>query len=101
MDYNDIYKKPEEIILKKTKGSCFGDDDNLVYGILTLTNFRIYLQIDDETKINEILLSDIANISIGGLNVLRCEIKNGIRVNFIVSNVIGWKILIQKAMKNV
>ena len=53
MDFDDIYKKPEEHIIKSTKGSCFGDKET-IDGTLILTNLRIYLQIDEEQKMNEI-----------------------------------------------
>lgn len=97
MDYNQLYQKPEEIILREGKASCFGIEDN-IDGTLILTNYRIYLQINEEYKINEILLSDIDNITLGGINVLRCELKNGQRTNFLVHNVLGWKRAIKKVL---
>lgn len=98
MDFDDIYKKPEEHIIKSTKGSCFGDKET-IDGTLILTNLRIYLQINEEQKMNEILISDIKNVSIGGINVLRCELNNNERYNFLVTNIFSWYKAIKKVIK--
>lgn len=93
------YQRVREIILKTGKGHCFGDEET-VQGTLVLSNIRIYLQIDDEKKMNEILLKDISNISIGGINILRCELNNGSRYNFIVNNIFSWYRATKKAIKD-
>lgn len=97
MNFNE---RPIENIIKSGKGSCFGEDDP-INGTLILTNIRIYLQVNEEEKINEILLQDIANVSIGGINVLRCELKNGQRYNFLVNNIFSWYKALKKAIKTI
>lgn len=92
------YERPVEKIIKSTKGHCFGEDEP-VGGTLILTNIRIFLQINDEKKMNEILLKDIAKVKIGGINVLRCELKNGERYNFLVTNILSWYKQVKKAIK--
>ena len=87
-----------EHLIKKGKGSCFGDNGT-VSGTIILSNVRIYLEINEDEKMNEILLKDIDKISIGGINVLRCNLKNGHRYNFLVSNIFTWLNAIKKAMK--
>ncbi len=99
MDYQQLYSKPEEVIIKQGSASCFGNENN-INGNLVLTNYRIYLQVNDEYKMNETLLSDINKITVGGINVLRCELKNGQRFNFLVTNVLSWLKHAKKALKN-
>ncbi len=94
------YKRPIENIFKTSKGHCFGDNEN-INGTVILSNIRIYLKIDEESIMNEILLKDIKSVSIGGLNVLRFDLKDGRRYNFLVNNVIGWYFAVKKALKKV
>lgn len=96
---NEELKRPIETIYKQSKGHCFGDQEN-INGTLILSNLRIYLQVDEETKVNEILLSTVKSVSIGGLNVLRFDLKDGQRHNFLVNNVISWYFAVKKALKN-
>mgnify|MGYP006995444567 FL=1 len=48
---------------------------------------------------NEILISDIKNVSIGGINVLRCELNNNERYNFLVTNIFSWYKAVKKVIK--
>ena len=87
-----------ENVYKTGKGHCFGEDGN-INGNLVLTNIRIYLEIDDEHKMNEIMFSDVKEVSIGGINVLRFDLKNGQRYNFLVTNVLSWLLAVKKQLK--
>ena len=98
MNSEGQYIRPVETIYKSSKGHCFGEDGN-INGTVILSNIRIYLQINEEEKMNEILLSEVKEVSIGGINVLRFDLKNGERYNFLVNNVIGWYLAVKKAMK--
>ena len=95
---DEKYLRPVENIYKTGKGHCFGEDQN-INGNLILTNLRIYLEIDEEHKYNEIMLKDVKKVSIGGINVLRFDLKNGERYNFLVNNVIGWYSAVKKVIK--
>ncbi len=87
-----------ETIYKTSKGHCFGEKGN-INGKLILTNIRIYLEIDEESKMNEIILSEVDKVSIGGINVLRFDLKNGERYNFLVNNIISWYFAVKKVIK--
>ena len=91
--------RPVETVLKTTKGHCFGEDEE-ISGMLVLTNIRIYLQVNEEKKVNELILRRVKKVSIGGLNVLRFDMENGERYNFLVTNVIGWLQAVKKALKS-
>ena len=91
------YTRVEETNIKSSKGSVFGEDGNIT-GTLILSNLRIYLQVD-ERKYNEILLSDVKSVSIGGFNVLRFDLKNGQRYNFLATNVFSWLLAVKKQLK--
>lgn len=100
MDFEDErFKRPIEKVIKSGDGSCFGENDN-IEGTLILTNIRIYLQINEEEKINEIILKDVKKVSLGGINVLRFDLKNGSRYNFLVGNIFSWLSNSKKAIKN-
>ena len=92
-----MFERPVEEIIKQGNASCFGNDEENIEGTLILSNIRIYLQINEEEKINEILLKDIKKASFGGINVLRCELNDGTRYNFLVSNVFSWLKAFKKA----
>lgn len=92
------YGRIEEKDIKTSKGSVFGDNENIT-GTLILSNIRIYLQVDEDHKYNEILLDDVKSVSIGGFNVLRFDLKNGQRYNFLVTNVFSWLLAVKKQLK--
>ena len=92
-----MFERPVEEIIKQGNASCFGNDEENIEGTLILSNIRIYLQINEEEKINEILLKDIKKAGFGGINVLRCELNDGTRYNFLVSNVFSWLKAFKKA----
>ena len=48
------YERIEEKNIKVSKGHVFGDKENIT-GTLVLSNIRIYLQVDEDHKYNEIL----------------------------------------------
>ena len=98
MEYIKNNRRREEIINASIASSY--KDDKIIEGILVLSNIRVYLQVNDEEKINEVILNDIKNVRLGGIHVLRLELNNGITYSFFVNHVISWKSKIKKAVKN-
>ncbi len=91
--------KNVETIIKTEQASSFENND-VINGTLILTNIRIYLEIDAEQKLYEILLKDIKKVTIGGLNVLRIELVNNTRYNFLVEHLFSWLKTVKKAKKD-
>ena len=86
-----------EQTIKRSNASSY-NEDVLTKGTLILTNFRIYLSLSEEEKINEVLLKDIKRVSIGGFHVVRIELSDK-NYSFFVNNVFSWIREIKKAIK--